>query len=541
MLGPMRFRDGAVVAAPSALAAALCLYEVAARSLGLDEAASVTIAAQHGSALGAAIARDGGNMAGYYALLHVLIGVFGHSAFVLRVPSALASTVTVAIVGRLGLRLFGRRVALAAGVLSAVSLPLVFWGQSARGYAPMVALVAGSFLAFVELVHGDPGARGEDPEGGGGGERPGAAGRTNRRAWLTYVLLSTLGAYCGFVAVLVIAAQLLTLLCFRDRRTLRPVGSALAVIAACCAPLVVLAVKRGSGQLFWVPRPTVSGAKQVFETLTSSGLQPSFRLTSTSLVLLGLTVALLTIVAGTIVRRCARGRRDRAAWGPALVLSWLVVPVALAVVESWLGQPIFLARNLLVALPAVGLLLAWGLADDRVPRLVAWSSLATLITLRALQLAPSYHVSPEDWRAASAHVLTRARPGDCLAFYPSDGRMAFRYYLGISASSLSASSTSTAITRAPRPILPAAPWTEVRPYVEDYLTFSPPSLARLPSGCPRLWLISSHQGQPQGPPVSRANYARYLRLRAALAGEYAHRQTVAFGYAAPVRVDLFAG
>ncbi|MGI8903158.1 MAG: glycosyltransferase family 39 protein [Solirubrobacteraceae bacterium] len=526
----MRFRDGAVVAAPSALAAALCLYEITGRSLGLDETASATIAAQHGGALGTAIARDGGNMAGYYALLHVLIDVFGNGALVLRVPSALASTATVAIVGLLGLRLFDRRIGLAAGVLSAVSLPLVFWGQSARGYAPMVALVAGSFLAFASLIDPDRDAR------------------NNRRAWLGFVLATTLAAYCGFVAVLVIGAQLLTLFYFRDRRALGPVGSALAVIAACCAPLVVLAVKRGSGQLFWVPRPSVNGGKQVLEALTSSGLQPSFHPTSTSLVLLGLTLALLTIVAGTIVRRFANGRRDRAAWGPALVLSWLVVPVVLALAESWPGQPIFLPRNLLVALPAVALLLAWGIADRRVPRLIAWSSLVALVALRALQLAPSYHVSPENWRAASAYVLARSRAGDCLAFYPSDGRMAFRYYLGRSAASAFAASGSVSplssppslIARAPRPVLPAAPWREVHPYVEDYASLSGSELARLPSGCPRLWLIASHRGQPQGSPVSRANYARYVALRAALAGEYARPGTVAFGYASPVAVDLFA-
>ena len=93
-------------------------------------------------------------MLGYYALLHVLIGWFGDGAFVIRLPSVIASGAAAGAVALLGLRLFDRRVALAAGLLTAVSLPLVFWGQDARGYAAMVALVAGSFVAFAAIVDG---------------------------------------------------------------------------------------------------------------------------------------------------------------------------------------------------------------------------------------------------------------------------------------------------------------------------------------------------------------------------------------------------
>ena len=97
----------AAVAIPTALAAALCGYEISVRSLWLDEAAAVTIASQHGSALGAALAHDGGNMLGYYALLHVLIGAFGKGALVIRLPSLIGATATACVAGLLGLRLFG--------------------------------------------------------------------------------------------------------------------------------------------------------------------------------------------------------------------------------------------------------------------------------------------------------------------------------------------------------------------------------------------------------------------------------------------------
>ena len=89
-----RLVDAAVVAGPAALAILLCLISLTSRSLWLDEAATVAIAGQHGSALWSAIAHDGGNMLGYYALLHVVIGWFGElhpkilAAFDLKLPVA---------------------------------------------------------------------------------------------------------------------------------------------------------------------------------------------------------------------------------------------------------------------------------------------------------------------------------------------------------------------------------------------------------------------------------------------------------------------
>ena len=64
-------------ARPGSRSCSACI-SLTTRSLWLDEAATVAIASQHGSALWSAIAHDGGNMLGYYALLHVLVGWFGH-------------------------------------------------------------------------------------------------------------------------------------------------------------------------------------------------------------------------------------------------------------------------------------------------------------------------------------------------------------------------------------------------------------------------------------------------------------------------------
>ncbi|HEY2202699.1 MAG TPA: hypothetical protein VGH56_12500, partial [Solirubrobacteraceae bacterium] len=168
----------------------------------------------------------------------------------------------------------------------------------------------------------------------------------------------------------------------------------------------------------------------------------------------------------------------------------------------------------------------------RLPRLAAVAALAGLVALRALQLAPSYGVSPEPWRQATAYVQARAQPGDCIAFYPLDGRMAFQYYIG----------TGVATDRsAPRSILPILPWGAVKPDVERYATLSPAQIARRGAGCRRLWFVSSHEGQTDGPAQSLANRARFLALRARLERAFGRAPIVQLGYAAAIHIQLLPG
>ena len=502
--GGDRIADTAVIVVPALLALGLCLYELTTRSLWLDEAATVAIASQHGAALGTAVAHDGGNMLAYYGLVHVLIGLFGSGTLVLRLPAAIASAATVAFVGMLGLRLGNRRVALLAGVLTAVSLSLVYWGQNARGYTAMVAMIAASFVALLALLEE------------GAGWAP----------WLAYVFAMTAAIYFGLEAVLVVPAQLLMLIRFRDRW--RQLASAVAVTTALCLPLAVLAAQRGSGQLFWVPGPSFRVLKQIVQALASAGLQPSFY-TSTSTALVVLT--LIVLLAGAV--RALRAARTGAGWRPAVMIAWLLVPAIVALIESLVGQSIFQARYLLVSLPAVSLLLAWTLADRPFSvRRRSWSwvplgVVAALLVLRALQLGPAYGVASENWRAATATVIADAEPRDCLAFYPADGRMAFRYYL-------------RDFGRAPRPILPALPWSRVQPFIEDYPSLTGTELARIPAQCGRVWLVARRGGGAGGTTVSHANFLRFERLRSSLADVYPLSHTDSFGQAGLLTATLYS-
>ena len=124
-----------------------------------------------------------------------------------------------------------------------------------------------------------------------------------------------LAIYCSFVAVLVIPAQLVALIW--RRHAWRRFAAALVALAVCAIPLAVLAAARGSGQLFWVPRPDRQVEQQVLESLTGSGLQSTFHPTFLAKPGIWITVAAVLVVLALFVRaQRAPGERRRAGASP---------------------------------------------------------------------------------------------------------------------------------------------------------------------------------------------------------------------------------
>jgi mannosyltransferase len=528
--------DWLVIALPAALAAMLCAWKLSTRSLWLDEGASVSIASQHGDKLWSAIAHDGGNMLIYYLALHVVISLFGDGETALRMISLLSDVVTAGLVGALALALFASRgVALVAGVLTAVSVGLVFWGQDARGYAAMVTAATASFYALVVLLQSEP-------------RYPPPA-----LAVIGYVLATALSLYLGFDAVLLIPAQLLIALMLHRR--LSVLIGALVLVAALCVPLVVLAVDRGSGQLFWVPPLSVTVLWQTLSTLVSSGLPPNFH--TTVVTEIGAGVFSGAGLCALVLAWRSRWEDERAALVLVPVL-WLLTPLVLGVLAAAVGEPVELARISILMMPALSLLLAWLCVGPRdglaaVPGRLGGPSvslslglglLGVILALRLAVLIPSYGATPEPWKQVAARVLAGARPTDCVAFYPQDGRMPFGYYVqqtpGAQGQTPGARGRAPgARGRAPRPLLPVESWASRTPHVEQYDVPAAAGISGLTRGCGRVWLLSSHQGQRHGTAISRRNYAGYEAIQRELSGVYSHRTVARYGYAARITVFLY--
>jgi len=129
----------------------LRIYKLSRQSLSADEIA--TLVASQATTLGQFLQSQAGldHPPLYFLLLKLWAPLAGTSEFALRVPSALAAVVMVGLLVHAGQRMGGAQLGLLAGLLAAVSPFEVFFGQEARGYSVMLALVAGAFVVVLRL------------------------------------------------------------------------------------------------------------------------------------------------------------------------------------------------------------------------------------------------------------------------------------------------------------------------------------------------------------------------------------------------------
>jgi hypothetical protein len=133
------------------------------------------------------------------------------------------------------------------------------------------------------------------------------------------------------------------------------------------------------------------------------------------------------------VIRARRDGRFEDAWRGALLVLWAVLPMVILALVS-LRQPMFLQRYVVFSLPATVLLAAVGASI-----LSRWRIGLVLVVVLCVANVPSivkqYHKPREDWRDATATVLSSAAPGDAVVFFPFYTRIMMDYYAAQGAAS----------------------------------------------------------------------------------------------------------
>jgi mannosyltransferase len=384
--------------AEAALALALGAFTLGSKSLWFDEVLSVTTAGSSWGSLYRSLRNESPNMSLYSALLH-LWRVLGTSDAAQRSLSVLAAAGTVLVVVAIGRRLLGSHVGLIAGLVTAIAPFEVRHAQEARSYALVVLLASLASYAFVVGI--------KSPWW---------------LPWTGYAVFGALAIYAHFFAALVLVAHGASLFVL-DRAEVpwREVIRSVTALVVLVLPALWLAANAPPGQLSWLARPDLHAA--FWQPASMAG---GAALALVLLVLVG--IALRFAIAHW--RAVAVGRET---WSVAFVILWLVVPWAISLVFSWLFQPIFLDRYLIVSLPALALAVAIGV--ERLPRRWAGAALAVVVGLSAVQVVRWYRApAQEDWRAVAAFTATHAQPNDGIEFCLPELNVAFDYYArGISA------------------------------------------------------------------------------------------------------------
>jgi len=346
------------------LALAVRLPGLASRPLWYDEAFAVLFSSKGPAAmLRGTLAVEGGVAADvhpilYYTLLWLWGRLLGTSPLAVRSLSLLLGLGIVGLGFLLAHRLFGRRTAVAAGLLLALSPFQVHYAQETRMYALLALLLLGATLLFWRGLND-------------GGVWP----------WLGFGLLAAAAQYTHNLAFTYLLPLSLAPVFLRRWRALAWTGLAGLLALALYSPWMLRLPSQMArvGTAYWISAP---GPAELVRTLLVfvCGLPvPAWALP------VALTCGVLVLAAGGwAISRGLRSREPDA--GRALWMAYLAAaPVAVMFLASqW--RPVYLDRALLASGAAFTLWLAWVLTRGRLTRPVLWTGrgalvLATLVGL----------------------------------------------------------------------------------------------------------------------------------------------------------------
>jgi len=179
-----RSRELVPVAAIGVLALVLRLYQLAGRSLWLDEV--TTARAAHANTLGEVVGQAQAyvNQMPFFYFFAWFLRSFGDSEFILRLPPLIAGVLTVLAVYVLGRSLYGVRAALVASLMTAVLPYAVWYSQEARNYTLFMFLTTTQMYFAYRCVK-----------------------RGSVADWLGLAVLTTLNLYTHYLAIVATAAM----------------------------------------------------------------------------------------------------------------------------------------------------------------------------------------------------------------------------------------------------------------------------------------------------------------------------------------------
>jgi mannosyltransferase len=314
----------------------------------------------------------------YYLGLHGWIAAFGDDEWVMRLPSAVAAVALVAAVWWLALPVAGRRAAVIAAGLCALSPLVLQYGQQVRAY--VFAMLA------VTL----------------------AAGAAVRHRFVWTLVLCVVAFWIHYTAGLVVAGLLVWLLARADvpaGRRIAGVGVA-AALCALLAPLISHQTGLHSGGLEGLADFTLPNLEKVVGA-PFDGRRPE---------LLG-PAALLCLVA--LVR----------ARGTLRVLAVLAaVPLLAVIARTLAGADVLASRYVAVAAPLILVVVAgWAVTLPRAGRAVVVGALAVIALIGSVRShLPDGRYA--DVRGVARYVARHAGPGEALAVSDAVGLTDFAYY-----------------------------------------------------------------------------------------------------------------
>lgn len=404
------------------LGGALRLYRIGTESFWIDEVFTVRVATERSlRQLVFELPQTEPHPPLYNVFMWGWIRVVGTSPGAVRLSSALFAIATIPLVYVLVQRIFDRWTAGIVTICFALSPLQIWYAQEARMYGPLVFLTILSFIAFFRM----------------------AESYTHRRA-AAYVLTATLLGYLHIFGFFVILAQAMAW--FIRRRFTEPgvshsgILGVYTVIGVLTAPWTGLLADRmllrpsryppdPSG---WLGPPGFTHLREavsLFAFGSTRHSEPYQVLTHPSEALLVVVAVCFVYAIGYYQLRSLGAER----WRLIVVGLWLLVPIVVPFVLSFLVRPMFELRYIVVSAPAFLILMGRGIRAIRYEhvRIV----LVLLVITGLLIPLPSYYgeATKDDWETAAGIVSEQATEDDVVfvipgwTWYGDSGAFAYYY------------------------------------------------------------------------------------------------------------------
>jgi len=387
----LRRRDWAAAGIVAAILLGIALRFISRGPLWLDEAQSVAIARQPIDHLAAALRHDGAPPL-YYVLLHFWMQLFGTSTFAVRALSAVPAVLALPVVLRLGRRIGGDAVGIAAVVLLAVSPFAVRYAVETRMYS--LLLLLGLLGAHAVLsVHRHRSVRA-------------AVGVAAVAAAMLYTHY-----YAVFVLAVVGGAELWLAWRRRDRASLTVVA-AIAVGSAAFVPwLPIFFYQSRHTGAPWNSPPDANAIVGTIDSWMGGG-RPAAQLAG--------LIAIGCVVLALIGRRGRRGEvvlQTSVARLPARLLGIVLGTLVLAIVVDAITQQAYAPRYLSLGAGIFVVVVGCGIAV--LPTRRARRALLLLLVIAELSVCLENAWQPRTQAGQVASVLNaQARRGDVVVYCP---------------------------------------------------------------------------------------------------------------------------
>jgi len=334
----------------------------------------------------------------YYLFLHGWIDLFGASELSTRLPSAIAIGIGAAGTVTLARFFMGSRVAIGGGLIFMILPRVTYMGSEARSTAMATAIGVWLTVLLVQALRSVTGSR-----------------RRQIVLWSGYSLLLAVGIYLFlYVALLLpVHATVVLVLGYRHhvwRRTgVRWLGASLLGLLL-AAPIFLAGAAQREQIAFIGRRPHV--------TVSEAAVMQWFDTVPVAIMAWALIAVALVAV---FLRRSGTHRWTSLPTRSSLLvfLAWMVVPSVILLVGTRLVTPMYSLRYLSLCAPAVGIVIAVGVAALA----THWMRAAAVVALVAV-IVPTYAEQRgdyakndgSDWRQVADIIAAEATPGDGVVF-----------------------------------------------------------------------------------------------------------------------------